>query len=473
MQWNATIRQKLLLLTLLFFNLFYQNLGTAQKTYDRADFYINTNECVNCHMFLPNYAISLQNSDTLILHLDNASKKFGVKYLKSKGINISKFDTIYYEDLLKKYQGYFDSFIVISNNGKKDTVLVKMPLLLDRDAENEITSKRSDCGETSNRVTTYPGSHSFILVDYLFQQTTEYYSNNNKINGCTTNPFEIEKNTQLYRYYVIDHGISLDLTTSLSGLLVQLGKDKTEVISACPDKKDRFNACVKIPYVHTLSNGDTAIAGLFLIQSTDNEIVGILNNNVTFRKSDGLQSDSYFPVPSNGFSLYSDTLIMEFKKSNPLSDPHEKYIGLTVLNRNSHEFILKNIYTIESPSESKGHFVPLAFNQKIVYFKQEPKLFDLDSQLAYEFPVQRNSTWFEMYSASKLQDSDKGLFRLIYQNNGKLYTSLFDPDTQELAIQNELPMTGNQYAVPQEQGVFILSEGGPALPYKYVPYQIK
>lgn len=445
----------------------------GQKQFNRADFYINTNECVNCHMFLPNYAITLENSDSLYMHLDVSTKRFGVKYLETMGIDISKFDTIFYEDLLTKYNGYFDSFIVIKDAGNTDTVLVKTPLILDTELGKVESPETMGCGETSNRVTPYLGEHTFILKDYLLQQVTKYYSIDNKITNCKANPFEVENNTQNYIDFLINNGVSMDLTRALHLLLVQLNKANPEVISVSSDRNDMFSACVKVPYVYNLATGDTAIAGIFLIQSPDKGVVGILNNNPSPAPNDNSKINTYFPVPSNGFIYNSDTLITEFKKSKTSSDIHEKYIGIMILDSIKRWFVLNKIYVIKSPSELKDHTVSLGFYHDIVYYRHEPMFFDCDDQQNYQFHIATDSTWFELYSVSKILVSDKPEFRLIYQTNRHLYISLFNPRTEKLTVQNQIPIAKNQYAIPQYQGLFILNEGDPSLPYQYLPFGMK
>lgn len=82
-------------------------------------------------MFLRNYVITLQNSDTLILHMDSSSKDFGKEYLaEMKGIDLSVFDTVLFEPLLDEFGGFFESFIVTTYNGARDTLWLKDPILV-------------------------------------------------------------------------------------------------------------------------------------------------------------------------------------------------------------------------------------------------------------------------------------------------------------------------------------------------------
>lgn len=454
-----------------FLCLFSVQLLSAQKTFDRADFYINTNECLNCQMYLPNYAITLQNSDTIYLHMDKETRRFGVKYLKSKGVNIAIFDSVFYENLLKKHDGYFDSYIVLKQAAKIDTVLVKVPLLLKQNKNYKLT-ENADCGETTNRVTAFYGYHSFILNDYLLEKTFKYNTVGEKVTDCSAAVFQAEKHAKKYNDYIKNHGVSLDLTDAMRPLLRQLGKDYPKIESVSADGNNGFNAIVKIPYVGTLANGDTAISALFILQNSHHTILGMFEPGLSNLKKSNPDIDHYQPKFAGGFIYSNGKMIVEMYGPKPESvdTKNVKYIGTMELDSSGY-FALKKKVEIEIPEEFDAYSESMGFNENMIYLKRAPFFYDLSNKMGYTFPVGEDfSNAFELYNVAKIDSSDKNQYRMVYRLDNTLFISVFNPITNELTTRNQMPVTTNQYAVPLKNFVFVLTDGGPSLPYLVLKY---
>lgn len=441
----------------------------AQKNIDRADFYINTNECINCQIFLPNYAIALQNSDTLNLYLDIKSERFATKYLSSKGIDVAKFDSVYYDDLLGRHNGFFESYIVISKNGKTDTVYVKEPLVFENTASVSESSDSLACDETTDRITTYYSRNSFLILDYLLEKTYKYETENDKVIKCSDNSFKVEENTEIYKDFIINHGFSLELTQAMEYLLIQLGRDKSKSISVSQvNLDDDFTCMVAHPYVYRVANGDTALSTISLVQNSKSKILGIFKQGTELYESTPQFKNNQYSI----FNMYiydDGKLITQVKINGENYKEGDKFLGYYELN-NDGFFNFQSELNFTLPPEINSGSLSLRFATDLIHFKNAPYFYDLidSSRTKINLPLTEDSQ-FKLFLVSRVA-SDPNSFRIIYSIDNMLYISQFNKKLNKNSVLAQRGIRKDQFAIPQKDFVFLFTIGGPSLPFEVMAY---
>src|SRR5690554_615299 len=434
--------------------------GQSDISNSRVDFYINLNECMNCHAFLKNHLTTVEGVDTLNIHMDRTAIDIGMPYLHSRGIDTTVFDQIYYEDLLAENDGMFESYMVKVKNGVRDTVKLIEPLVFDFaqvivDTEAAWTKTQTDCGKTSNRVDIFSMGEQFVVVDYLFNQTYLYRTLRDKIVSCRSDIFHLEDNIPFYEDHIERGGWSLELTHALGGLLRQIGRDNSSVKSVGL-KGDALLGLVAVPYVFASGN-DTLVSTIMLLQQRNGDVLGAFNNGTERAMHGELYEMGYDLSFSDGVMFDDDTLLVPLFKTTEAYQHGDKFIGRFVSN-DVGVFTFIGFAKYELPESTFSRRVPLRFNENVLYFTNLPYVFDRLNAHATEIKFEAGGTPDKLYEVWKNEGDDR-VFELCYSLDDVLYYSQYDPRSETNTVIWEHPLEPTSYPVVQRTGVFVLQEG--------------
>lgn len=451
-----------------------QSNCNGQQNIDRADFYINLNECVNCQMFLKNHLSNLENADTLYLHLDESARNFGTKVIRTKGIDPSLFDRTFYEALLKDNHGNFESYIVRSYQGKRDTISVATPLFIDGsdvvvvESPQNTMSSGIECDETSDRVFPYYTDNKFILIDYLLNATYRYRTLENKIASCNSDVFNVEGNYPFYKNYILQCGWSLDMTNALSVLLTQIGKANPTVIGTGIKDGD-FVGVIAVPYVFGLGD-DTLVSTITILQTIGGDVLGAFEVGTELGLKSKLHQLGYVFDSSEGLVFQNDTVVAPLFRENEEYRAGQKFIGRFVKDENG-IYSFSGFAEFELPVDVASKWLSLRFNRSLMHFKDLPYFYDLKTKKRFELriPLYENQS-FKLHDVAK-DPKNINLYKICYQIDSILYFSEYDAESDLNAIFWEEPIELTEYPIVQRDGVFVLQEGGPKLPYTYLPFE--
>ena len=279
--------------------IFVPNLIWSQS-FERVDFYLNMNECLNCQMFLKNYVLAIQNSKECVLHADYSTKSFIAEYLLSKGVDPAVFDRIEYSDLNAQL-GLFESFIIIRHNNDFDTLYIKEPLLNRNIVDQSFSSFSSDCFRFSDRIDVYSTNEGFLVWDIVFSEARRLNLNSEGQWVCSRILFD-KKIKKKIQHHLEDSykEISFELTDALSSLLQQIDMDGIKLLSMgeSVDSGAEY-LLLDIPYVYA-SGGDSVITTITVLQSSEEKLI-----KVEIEELDDMEID--YDLRS-GFFLSKDTL---------------------------------------------------------------------------------------------------------------------------------------------------------------------
>lgn len=279
-------------------------LQVNAQNFDRALFYLNMNECINCQMFLKNYVLAIQNSKEKILYVDSSTEYFIEDYLLSKGIDPREFDRIEFSDLSERL-GLFDSFIVIHDGVNIDTLYVKEPLMSEyrQDGSLENGTMDTDCSKFSNRLKIFAVADGFIVWDNVFREARKLKSTAGDDWICQKIVFDREFKILIQkRLMSSDSSLLFTLTNELELLLSQLDMNDIELLSVGLGLRDSAECyLLKVPYVFR-EKQDTVVSSINVIYIDDNHVYRCGTEEL-----DDLEVDYNYDI---GFYTLTDTVLL-------------------------------------------------------------------------------------------------------------------------------------------------------------------
>lgn len=401
--------------------------------------------------------------------MDKSAKAYSLEYLKTKGIDPTVFDKIFYENLLEQSDGYFESYILIHNGSHVDSLLLKKPLL----TESGIDKKGEDgspnfsvCGKISNRTTLSTSDEKFLLVDYLLQKHLIYTTDSNKIERCDLNPFEIEENTSIYRQAIIDLGYSLAITDSIRAVLVQIGKGKPKLLSALAGSNTNFQCIVDFPFAFKDTTG-IGVKSFTFIQKQSGVVAGVL------------KSPDHYPIDvSRDYGVFTN-FGGRFQKDQ-IFLPLMKYEGnfkkgdylLAAFKKNPDSFFYSFVRYLDfkMPQNIEYSVANIGFTESTAFLNLYPTFFSFIDMRSHTIDLNLdNNQKFLLYSVN-FKEGNPGKYNLCYSLDDTLYVSVYEVKTNKNKVMNSTKITDEEMPIMLNDIVFVLDKNSPNLPYRTLSY---
>lgn len=381
------------------------------KHFERADIYLNLNECVNCHMFLRNYVITLQNSDTLMLHMDKSAESFGISYIISKGIDVNQFQNVIYEDILYLSGGFFESFIIVRKDGEIDTLMLQDPLVLEENfmepgnIEQQYLVKLT----LSERLDFYYGDSVAVLTDYLLNQSFKIAISERERLVFQKVLFELSLD-ELMVSLKDRFGLSFDLTRSIGNILNQIGVNQIRFESFSLTN-DSVSALMSIPFVYS-EKKDTIISSIYLLWNSDLETTKLIE---PFTKFEGQE----FEINTSlGFTAIDNQV----------------YIPLMPVKNSKMKYILIGRYVDEGLGELKcadvikinkhQNFDGGRFYNEFYFLNNDKIVYNLLSGKRYDFDAIKDLETFDLIQIARSFENNDDLHVLFSNKETFLKSTL-------------------------------------------------
>gem|GEM_PF-6613620 len=443
----------------------------------RADFFINTNDCLNCHMFLKTHTQSLQNSDTLVLHLDNSARNFGAEFLEAKGIARSLFREVVFENLITAERPFFDSYIILQRKGIRDSILIREParfgetsaIKVEYGKDDTLRERAIDCGILSNRITHFTNGNHFYLSDYLFQKVVAYAVVGSKILNCNDYPYNLTQGVAGYTSFLKMLGYNFELTEAMMPLFRQL--DMAKVVPVGVGIGQGYATCgiIEMPYAVKISEEDTALGKVIVVID---EVLGMrgaldfgLKNNLN-----RLVEMNMSPLFAFGVGYRDSVMYIPLVKGEGNYQADDKFVAHFILNSDGF-YVFEKLADFRLPEFEKFQNVGLSFERDVILLKYRPYFFHISTETRYYLEgikIGENQK-FVFHSAQPTEI--KNIYRICYQIEQQLFISLYDLGENSNEVISSKSIGSGQYVIVQTDGVFIFGETGPAGGYSFVPYK--
>lgn len=406
----------------------------------------------------------MQNSDTLILHMDSSSKDFGKEYLaEMKGIDLSVFDTVLFEPLLDEFGGFFESFIVTTYNGARDTLWLKDPILV----EHTLLESRDNQIQTpscviSNRTTVYHTDSTIVLVDYLFGNSIEMKMENGQVSVCRKS-FELNAPIpDFLDHLASDYNVDFSLTKRMWPLLVQLNMAGVRV-SSVSLSGDEPLAIMSLPYVYK-EKKDTVISDVGVVLNAEMVVRGIINFS-----DEKLEKAGYYIDSDLGFYMPSaNTLWLPIVSDDEEDDQNHK-LGHFRKNENGRfqfESFLKPPNSNASMFADRENF---RLANEILFNHDRGVFIDLGTETIFDFHDAVNAEHFHLYDVI-VSDHESRDYVLVYEAAGVLSIANFHSHSVNPQVLFETGIHAGEYPVLLEDGLYFLKYSEGRFAFRFIPW---
>lgn len=451
------------------FNVIYAQGDSA--FFEKAEFYINTNECVNCHLFLKNYAIAYQNSDSVVLHLDTSAMTFGLNYLKSKGIEPATFDRVTYSGLNVKWGDTFESFIVIQQDGRYDTVMVKEPLIGYEEAGNTIMDSEKvgyACYSFSNRALVRATEGKVGIADEFLKKSSILISRPENL-ICVPDPFGLksESLSQEYKAFFATAGLNMNLTEAMLPFMRQVDMADKVVTSIGFDDKNNFNVLVKHPYAFHTANRDTGLIHIFCVQSHEGKVLGYFD---VFQNTDHQPYlNGFEPIFSFGITFYDDMVYVPLLKRTENLQKGDCILGAYQLDENgTYRFHSYTGFVMQKDHNNKN--ASINFSRDYAFLTQSAVIYSFKNKTKTSLNIKQTPDC--LFWLHSLQELDDDTLLLLYTLCDEIIVSKYALSKAVNDVIWQGPNERNLIPVLQNHGLFLVKTtlGEPSYTYHALVY---
>lgn len=429
---------------------------TTSSSFERSEFFINTQECVNCQLFLKNYVITFQNSQYVTLHLDSSALGHGLNYLIAKGIDPSVFDTVTYTSLNKNLGDDFDSFIVVHQANKVDTVMVKEPLVMNEQSitrDMDLTLPELSCFDFSDEALVFNSPGQFGVADEALGTSSIFIIKSNTL-VCIPAPFALdsEQITAEYIKFFDQAGMNMQLTEAMMPLMQQLGLGDKTVAGIAFDESSKPLGLIKHPYAFLNQRTDTVLGFVYCIQNSLGQVLGTFD---LFEHSrDAPSTQGFTPVFYFGFAFLNNTAYVPLARQTGDLRAGDCILGRYRMGEKGiFEFDGFTDFTIGYDHDNSN--TTIGFSNDYAFTRLSPDIYNLRKRKQTSLNLNHSpesNFWF--YSAYEI---DHNTLLLLYSESGKLIASEYDMKKATNIILWEMVNDYSSVPAIQKDGVYIFT----------------
>lgn len=395
----------------------------AQKEIDSALVYLNINECISCHIFLKNYLIVLNNSDYLVLNIDESIKEIKNEYLQSQKINPSVFNEIRYFNSSELKDPLFESYIVIYHNGKTNTLMLKEPIFLDEEtiglsSDSSKVTTIENCLKFSKRYEVYKNKNKLIISDYLLQKAA-IISVTDELEITCENLFFAELGQNLSEVPAYLNEIDIDFNRELKFIFRQMGLETA--VESCGIINNDYGFLVSLPKAHA-NQKDTIIDFIFGIYEPQSADFTLINIETL--------PENHFLMDVVGFSIIGDTLTTLLEIENFESEDFA--IAVFIKNKNKPEFIYRQSLPIKNKIKANLDIESFRIMDNILFNLKSLFVYDLVSHKVILNQEEENE---RVISLSRLANDNVEL--VLINSKNEIQIKQIDPENN-IILKEEL-----------------------------------
>lgn len=435
--------------------------------FEKTEFFINSNECINCHIFLKNYVITYQNSARKDLYMDVAARDFGLDYLASKGINTGAFDTVFYQELNKRWGGTFESFAVIHNDGRTDTIYIKEPLLFRSQQPQQGTESEepSPCFNFSNRASVAARGSQFGVADENLKSGTFFIANSGTL-ICVPDPLGVRRSEHSEKFsdFFARAGINMDLTVAMHPLMRQMDLADERLNAFAFNEQNELRGLVKHPYAYRTNSGDTALAKIVCVHDNTGNITGCFDWSPELTEppySDGFAPCFFFGVAFYGGAVYVpiDKGAGNLKANDPVL---AKY---TPDGKGRLTFVEYADFVLQKDHDNTN--IAVGFSNRFTFLKRIGTIYDvMQGEL---ISLNLNLMPDDNFWVHSINELDESKLALLYEEGGVVKVSSYNLSNSNNEVLWEQKKEHGELPILQNEGVFVLKSGADNDDYSFYP----